>query len=193
MTQPAARRPSISERAQKRERLAGGGRDRYAILLRALQAGHELPVGRRQRVHYEWHPIAGRLVRIALLLVAAWLVARVGLGILRENSVYTWSGPDANVRSGQRLEGCASVNTLRNDVYPVWVSFEGAIYKLAGLARPVVEPTPENGYRPTGYSLGAMLLLTVEGEPAGTVGRHLLVLDPAAHVGELFVLEPDCH
>jgi hypothetical protein len=193
VTQPAARRPSIAERAEKRERLTGGGRDRYASLLRALQAGRELPIGRREGVHYVWHPIAWRLVRIALLLVAAWLVARVGFGILRENSVYTWSGPDASVRSGQRLEGCAPVNVLDDDVYPTWVRFEGAIYKMTGLKRPVPAPTLENGYRQTGYSLGSVLLLTVEREPTGTAGRHVVLLDPVADVGELYVIEPDCH
>lgn len=189
---PSARRPSIAERAARRERMAHSGRDRFASLVRALQAGRELPVGRVRGIHYEWHPLAWRLVRLAIVVVAVWAVARVGGTILRDNAVDTWRGPDATVQSGQRLADCAPVNILHDEVYPTWVRFGGVVYRLAGARRPVAAPTPENGYRQTGYTLGPLMLLTIESTPDGRARDTLLIYDGTSPAGELYLREPDC-
>jgi hypothetical protein len=53
-------RASVEERAQRRERLQAG-RDRYAALLRSLQAGREVQLVRPgARIRVEWHPILRR-------------------------------------------------------------------------------------------------------------------------------------
>ena len=189
---PSARRPSIAERAAKRERMAQGGRDRYAALIRALQAGRELPVGRVRGIHYEWHPLAWRLARLVLAAVALFAVARVGATILRDNAVDTWRGPDATVQSGQRLAGCAPVNILHDEVYPTWVRFGGVVYRMAGSRRPVAAPTLENGYGPTGYTLGSLMLLTIENTPDGRARNTLLIYDGTSPAVEMYMREPDC-
>ena len=75
--------------------MVASGRDRFASLTRTLQAGRELPWRSAGRVRYEWHPIGWRLLRLALMVVAVWAVARVGLGFVRDNAIDTWSGPDS--------------------------------------------------------------------------------------------------
>jgi hypothetical protein len=189
---PSAHRLSIAERAAKRERMAHSGRDRYASLIRTLQAGRELPVGRVRAIHYEWHPLAWRLGRVLLAAVVIYAAARFGATILRDNAVDTWRGPDAAVQSGQRLSGCAPVNVLHDEVYPTWVRFGGVVYRMAGSRRPVLAPTPKNGYRPTGYTLGSLMLLTIESSPDGRARNTLLIYDNTSPAGELYMREPDC-
>lgn len=192
MSDPPASRPSIAERAARRERMANSGRDRYASLLRVLQAGRELPVGRARGIRYAWHPIAGRLVRLAIVSVSVFAIARVAGTIMRDDAIDTWSGPDASVQSGQRLAGCAPVNVLHDEVYPTWLRYGGNVYRLAGARRPVAAPTVENGYGVTGYTLGSMMLLTIENTPDGRARDALLMYDGRSPAGELFVREPDC-
>ena len=172
--------------------MAHSGRDRFASLVRALQAGRELPVGRVRGIRYEWHPIAWRLVRLAIVVVAVWAVARVGANVVRDNTTDTWTGPDASVQSGQRLIDCPTVNVLHDEAYPTWVRFGGVVYRLAGARRPVAAPTPENGYRQTGYTLGPLMLLTIENTPAGLARDTLLIYDGRSLAGELYLREPDC-
>jgi hypothetical protein len=79
-TQP---RPSIAARAERRERLiADPRRDRYAALVRALQAGRELPVEGGRRAGFVGHPMSGVVVRVAVAAVAALALAyALALGV----------------------------------------------------------------------------------------------------------------
>jgi hypothetical protein len=60
-------RPSIAERAARRDEMQSPGRDRYASLLRSLQAGHELPIHRHGgRLAIDWNPVLWTLPRSRL-------------------------------------------------------------------------------------------------------------------------------
>jgi hypothetical protein len=160
-------RPSIAERAAKRDQLYAGGRDRYGALLRSLQAGRELPIHRRGgRFALDWHPILWTLVKVAVVVAFAYLAVRAGTQWWRESRVDTWSGPTTTVQSGVRLAGCPAVDAIRVEEFPSWVAFGGSVYRYTGLRRPYVGPeTP--GYTPTGYSNGSMQLVLMDNTPAG--------------------------
>jgi len=160
-------RPSIAERAARRDQLYAGGRDRYGALLRSLQAGHELPIYRRGgRFALDWHPILWTLVKVAIVVALAYFAVRAGTQLWRESRVDTWSGPTATVQSGVRLAGCPVVDAIRVEEFPSWVTFEGSVYRYTGNTRPYVGPeTP--GYTATGCTNGAMQLVLMENTPAG--------------------------
>jgi hypothetical protein len=192
LTEPPSRL-SIAERAEKRERMAHSGRDRYGSLLRTLQAGRELPVGSSQKASYEWHPIFRRLILAVIVVVIAWFALRAGVTIWRDNTTDTWTGPDASVQSGQRLDGCAPVNILHDDAFPTWIRFQGSIFALANARRPVAAVTAENGYEATGYTNDARLLLRMLDPSTGAVRPdQMLVYDPRANTGELYRLMAEC-
>jgi len=192
LTEPPDRL-SIAERAEKRERMARSGRDRYGSLLRTLQAGQELPIGPSQKVHDEWHPIFGKLIIVVIVVVAGWVVLRGGVTIWRDNATDTWAGPDATVQSGQRLAGCAPVNILHDDAFPTWIRFKGSVYVLANARRPVAEVSAENGYQETGYANDSRLLLRMLDPATGTArADQVLIYDPRADTGELYRLLPEC-
>ena len=145
-------RPSIAERAARRDELQATGRDRYGTLLRSLQAGHELPLHRRGgRIAIDWNPILWTLFKVAIVVVAVYFTVRVGTQWWRENHVDTWSGPDATVQSGVSLAGCPVVADIRVEDFPSWVSYGGSIYNYTPWKRPYINAqTP--GYTMTPYS-----------------------------------------
>lgn len=185
-------RPSIAERAARREQLQAGGRDRYAALLRSLRAGHELPIHRRGgRIAIDWNPVLWTLIKVAIVAVAAYLVIRFATDWWREHDVVTWSGPDATVQSGVRLPDCPLVDRIRVDDFPSWVVFGGSVYRYTGFLRPYVGPeTP--GYRPSGYTSGTMHLVFIENTPAGLARDTILIWLEGALAGVQYLRTPDC-
>lgn len=144
------------------------GRDRFSSLMRALQAGTEVPVrspGRARPI--EWNPIGAALIKAAIVVVIAWFAVSVVTGWLRDNRVDTWSGPDATVQSGERLADCREVELVRDEAYPSWVRYRGAIYRLTELTRPFVGLGITAGYHDSGYSSGAMHLVLIDQTPEG--------------------------
>ena len=89
---------------------------------------------------------------------------------LARSRVDTWSGPDGSVTSGQRLEDCPLVGTVRDDIFPSWIRFDGKVYRLTDTIRPMgFEPDPD--FPATGYTLGSMALFRVVNTPEGQSGH----------------------
>jgi hypothetical protein len=185
-------RPSIAERAARRDEMQARGRDRYATLLRSLQAGQELPLHRSgSRLAVDWHPILWTLIRVAAVLLIAYVGVRVGTQWLREGRVDTWDGPDATVQSGVRLAGCPSVDRLRVEDFPSWVRFEGSIYRYTGDKRPYLGPeTP--GFAQTPYTSGSMRLALIENTPDGKARDTILIWLQDALAGIEYARVPEC-
>lgn len=185
-------RPSIAQRAARRAEVQAAGRDRYATLIRSLQAGREVPLHRRgARVPLDWHPVLWTLVRVAVVIGFGYLALRTGLQWWRESHVETWSGPDAAVQSGVRLDDCPIIDAIRVDDFPSWITFEGSIYRYAGWKRPYVGPgTP--GYATTPYATGAMRLVLIENTPDGVARDTVLVWLDNALAGVEYLRTPDC-
>lgn len=189
---PLHPRRSVSERAARRERMQHAGRDRYSSLLRTLQAGQELPWQQQvRRRRMDWHPIAGKLVRAAVVAVLVYLAIVSALGIWRDGRIDTWAGPDPAVTSGQRLADCPLVGSVRDDLFPSWIRYDGKIYRLADTIRPMgFAPDPD--FPSTGHSLGSMALHRVLNTPDGAEGRIVLVKLDSSAVGRVYRLTPDC-
>jgi hypothetical protein len=185
-------RPSIAERAARRDEMQAHGRDRYATLLRSLQAGRELPVHRRGgRFAVDWHPILGTLIKVAAIALVAYVAVRVGTQWVREGRVDTWDGPDATVQSGVRLAGCPSIDRLRVEDFPSWVLFEGSIYRYTGDKRPYLGPeTP--GFVQTPYTNGSMRLALIENTPDGKARDTILIWLQDALAGIEYARVPEC-
>lgn len=189
---PLPPRRSVSERAAQRDRMQHAGRDRYSNLLRTLRAGQELPWQPRPRTRrVAWHPIAGTLLRVAVVGVLLYLAITAALGIWRDNRIDTWSGPDGSVTSGQRLADCPLVGSVRDDLFPSWIRFDGKIYRLTDSIRPMGF-APDADFPPTGYGLGPMTLYRATNTPEGAEGRIVLVKLDTSAVGRVFRLTPDC-
>ena len=191
---PPRPRPSIDERAERRQRLnARGGTDRYGSLMHALQAGQEIPWGRTQRRSrpLEWHPIAWVLLRAAIIVVLGYAAVSFGYNVWRDRQLETWAGPDASVTSGQRLADCPLVNELHDDTFPTWLRLDGAIYRLTDSIRPVGFKLDAD-YPATGYTLGPMTLLRVANSPDGAAGRIVVVKLDTSAVGRVYLATPDC-
>jgi hypothetical protein len=185
-------RPSIAQRAARRDEMQAHGRDRYATLLRSLQAGHELPVHRRGgRLSVERHPILWTLVKVAAVVIVAYVAVRVGTQWLREGRVVTWDGPDATVQSGVRLADCPIADRIRVEDFPSWVLFEGSIYRYTGDKRPYLGPeTP--GFTQTPYTSGAMRLALIENTPDGQARDTILIWLQDALAGIEYARVPEC-
>jgi hypothetical protein len=185
-------RPSIAERAARREEMQAHGRDRYSSLLRTLQAGRELPLSRRGgRIRINWHPVLWTLVRVAIVVIFAYATIRVTTQWWRENNVVTWSGPDATVQSGVRLANCPVIDGIRVDDFPSWVTYGGSVYRYTGWKRPFVGPdTP--GYTLTPYVNGSMHLITIENTPDGVARDTVLVWLDGALAGVEYARTPEC-
>lgn len=185
-------RPSIAERAARRDQLYAGGRDRYGALLRSLQAGHELPLYRRAgRISFDWHPVLWTLVKVAIVVAFGYVAVQVGAQWWRESRVDTWAGPTATVQSGVRLADCPIVDVIRVEGFPSWVTFEGSVYRYTGLRRPYVGPeTP--GYTTTGYTNGAMELVLIESTPAGRSRDAIMIWLDGALAGIEYARTPEC-
>ena len=185
-------RPSIAERAARRDEMQARGRDRYATLLRSLQAGQELPLHRRGgRLAVDWHPILWTLIKVAAVVLVAYVGIRVGSQWLREGRVDTWDGPDATVQSGVRLADCPSVDRIRVEDFPSWVLFEASIYRHTGDMRPYVGPeTP--GFVQTPYTNGSMRLVLIENTPDGKARDTILIWLQDALAGIEYARVPEC-
>ena len=185
-------RPSISERAARRDEMQAHGRDRYSALMRSLQAGHELPISRRGgRITVEWNPILWTLLKIAVVVVGAYFIFRVGTQWWRENNVATWSGPDATVQSGVRLADCPVIDRIRVDDFPSWVTCGGAVYRHTGLKRPYVGPET-TGFTQTPYESGILRLVLIDNTPDGQARDTILVWSEGALAGIMYDKTPDC-
>ncbi|MDQ3553925.1 MAG: hypothetical protein M3395_05905 [Chloroflexota bacterium] len=197
MTDPpeSRSRPSIAERAAQRDRLEHGDRDRYSTLVRALQAGREVPLGRAPDMPFAWHPVAWTLLRLALVAAALYVIALVGWNWWRDQQVESWNGPDATVvQSGQRLEGCLAANAQRDDQAPTWVRFDGTVYVLSSRLLPM-RARGEFGqtqYVESGYSQGRLRILLVEPHVAGEPPDELIIASPPAHGGRIYDPDPTC-
>jgi hypothetical protein len=185
-------RRSVSERAAQRDRMRQAGRDRYASLLHTLHAGRELPLepGTRAR-RLRWHPIAGKLVWAALIVLVAYLAITTGLSLWRDARVDTWAGPDASVTSGQKLADCPLADRVRDDLFPSWIRFDGKVYLLTDTIRPM-GVVPDSDYPATGYGLGSMALFRVDNSPDGKAGVIVAVKLASSAVGRVFHQAPDC-
>jgi hypothetical protein len=193
--QPESRpRPSISERAARREALQRSERDRYANLVRALQAGREIPLrpGRGERL--QWHPIARVLVLLAIVGVIGYAVATVANNVWREMRVDVWAGPDGNVTSGQRLAGCVPANSQRHAYLPTWVRYGGRVYVLTERQRPLVGQGMPDQTRQieTGYTLERLRILVETELPAGEPPSRILLIQAGSFAAAIFDHTPEC-
>ncbi|HSH21168.1 MAG TPA: hypothetical protein VK992_00945 [Candidatus Caenarcaniphilales bacterium] len=193
--QPAPReRPSIAERAARRQALQRSERDRYANLVRALQAGRELPLrpGRAERL--QWHPVAWLLLRLAILVVLLYAVAWVALGVWRDMTVDTWTGSDGTVTSGQRLAGCTRANAQNHAYFPTWIRFDDRVYVLSSRERPLLgQGMPgETRQIETGYALERLRILIPVELPAGEPPSRILVATAGAPTAAIFDHAEEC-
>jgi hypothetical protein len=180
-------RPSIEERAAKRGQMDDAERDRYGRLVTTLRAGREAPLREAGTVKWEWHPIAGKMVLFVIAAAALYLVGSFGYNWFRDQQVETWTGPPAAVavQSGQRLAGCPAANGLHDDIYPTWLRYEGGVYVLREVPRPVIGREPgTTGFQETGYASGELRLLTDRQSPdtvlvykAGSEGARVYAKD----------------
>jgi hypothetical protein len=193
--QPAPRaRPSIEERAARRQALQRSERDRYANLVRALQAGREIPLRPRRGERLQWHPVAWLLLRLAAVGVVAYLLASFAHGIWRENRVETWAGPTAEVTSGQRLAGCAAANQQQHSYLPTWVRYGGRVYVLTERQRPLVGQGLPGQTRQieTGYSLERLRILVPRETADPAAPPYILVIQTGSFAAAIFDHAPEC-
>ena len=185
-------RLSIEERAAQRDRMDRSAGDRYQALLRSLRAGQEIRPLVFGKDKIEWHPIARKLLVVILVALALYLVAAGGYRFWRLGHVDAWSGPDASVTSGQRLESCPAVALRDYDsVYPVWVRYDSKVYVATGLGRPL--PTDLTGrYDITAYTLGKLQLWRILDTPDGKAGTDIILRFQPDDVGQLFKAMPGC-
>ncbi|CAN5763064.1 hypothetical protein BH24CHL8_BH24CHL8_09070 [soil metagenome] len=186
--------PSIAERAARRERLEHDGRDRYGSLVRALQAGREVPLGTTREMPFQWHPVAWLMVRLVLVAAALYVIGLVGWNWWRDQHVDTWSGPDMTVQSGQRLEGCLAANAQRDDLLPTWIRFDETVYVRSPRVRPMRgEGQPgATQYVESGYSQGRVRILLYEPPVADEQPQELILVIPPARGGTVFSPDPTC-
>ena len=186
-------RPLVEERAARRERMNAPDRDRFSSLMRALQAGTEVPVrsrGRDRRI--EWNPIGWTLIKVAVIVVIAWFGVSVITGWIRDNRVDTWSGPDPTVQSGERLAACSEVELGRDAAFPSWIRYKGAIYRLTSSARPFIGPGVTPGFHDSGYSLGSLHLILIDNTPDGRSLDTILLWIDGGIAGREMTRVPGC-
>lgn len=181
-------RPSIEERAARREYVERTGHDRYDSLLRHLRAGREIQLERKRgwRDSLDWHPVANRIVLVVLVAVAVYLVVSAVASYLRENAVDTWAGPDASVQSGQRLASCPQLVRLDDPVFPTWIRYDGKVYQRTDSGQPMNETNIGTYYIDSGYTLGDMRLYDVTVEGLGPPGSRIIVLNGDAPAGQVY-------
>jgi hypothetical protein len=186
-------RLSIADRAARRDRLSSADRDRYANLLRSLQAGREIPLQEGRTIRFEWHPVALTLLKLAVLVVVVYFVGNFAWNTWRDMQVETWAGPDASVRSGQRLAGCVAANAMHDELFPTWLRYAGRVYLLTPENRPVgSEGIIAEGYERSGYTLGNLQLLLLNNSPQGLAREELVVHNPPAFAGRVFRVALEC-
>ena len=190
---PRTTRPTIEERAARRDRIEASPGDRWNHLVRALRAGREIPLETESRVHVGWNPIFWRLLAAIAAGVVLYGALRVGGDWMRQQRVDTWSGPSATVQSGQQLAACAAVDGVHDDVYPSWLRIDATVYVLTDAIRPV--PAPEVGqttYTESGYALGAMRLLYDQDTAQGIQRAYVLVYAPPAIAARVYQAAVGC-
>lgn len=195
MTDSTEGRPPIAERAEVRDRMDRSGRDRYSSLVRALQAGREVPIGRTRETRLEWHPVAWQIVKVALVVAVAYIVGVNAYGWWRERQVDTWTGPPGiAVQSGQRLDGCAATQGIVHDTLPTWVRYDGQVYVLTDALWAIRRQSRPNetGLVETGYTLGGMRILLIDAPAANAAVERLVVANPPAYAGGYYVSHPEC-
>jgi hypothetical protein len=183
----------IEERAARRERMNAPGRDRFSSLMRALQAGTEVPVrppGRARAI--EWNPIGWTLIKVAGIVVIAWFALSVITGWIRDNRVDTWNGPDASVQSGERLAACSEVELVRDEAFPSWLRYKGAVYRLTTSARPFIGPGVTAGFHDSGYTMGPLHLILIDNTPDGRNLDTILLWIDSGIAGREMTRVPDC-
>jgi len=171
------------------------GRDRYDALLRHLQAGRELPIQPRQRSFrpsVDVHRVGPRILGIAMVALVVWVGAVAVTDRLKSERVDTWSGPDATVHSGLRLEGCDIPGFDEDSVFPGWIRFDGRVYRWADLSAPISDGSIPTSYTPTGYELGALKMFRVNATAAGSDQERILVRNGESNAGAVYLLTPEC-
>jgi hypothetical protein len=187
------RRARIEERAARRERMSAPGRDRFSSLMRALQAGKEVPVrapGRAAPI--EWNPIGWTLLKLAAVVVVAWFGVSVVMGWMRDSRTDTWSGPDQSVQSGEKLASCSEVENVRDEAFPSWIRYNGATYKLTTSAWPFIGPGITAGYHDSGYALGALHLILIDNSPEGRKLDTIMLWIDSGIAGREMARVTDC-
>lgn len=187
-------RPSIAERAARRQELQRSERDRYANLVRALQAGREIPLRPRRGERLEWHPVAWLLVRLALLGVLVYAVVSVSYNFWRNQQVDAWTGPDASVTSGQRLAGCGPANSQGHEYLPTWVRFHDRVYVLTPRQQPLRGGglPNETGHIETGYSLERLRIMIPSQLPSDEPAPYIYVVQSGSLAAAIYNFEPTC-
>ena len=107
------------------------------------------------------------LLKVAALVLVGWFAVSVVTGWLRDNRVDTWSGPDQSVQSGTKLTDCSEVELVRDEAFPSWIRYRGAIYRLTNSTWPFVGPGITTGYHDSGYALGSIHLILIDNSPEG--------------------------
>jgi hypothetical protein len=122
------------------------------------------------------------------LVVVAWLVAIAVTDWVRQGTVDTWTGPDATVQSGLRLDGCPDI-AFREDVYfPSWVRFEGKLFRWADLLAPIGPHSIGDAFLATGYRNGDLELFRVENDPEGRAGNKVMLRQGESPAGAIYVV-----
>jgi hypothetical protein len=190
----ARQRLSIEERAARRDEINRSGRDRWAALVRSLQAGRELPVGKpaRRRLRLSINPVFWTVLKIAAVGVAVYAIALGTQTWLREQSVDTWTGPSSAVTSGLNLAGCPEAAQIRDPILPSWIKVDGSVYLLTDRRRPFLAIGRTRGFTDSGYSSGGLHLLWIDDTPAGRARDDLLVWQERAIAGVTYAREPGC-
>jgi hypothetical protein len=165
-------------------------------LLRHLQAGREIPLEPRQG----WRPwrqvkvnrVGPRLLAIAVVVAVVWIGAIVFTDWLRSGQVATWTGPDSAVTSGVQITGCEFPVSPTDRTFPVWIRFGDQLYRWGELTVPIIDEEIPSVYAPTGYSLGGLMLLTVEDTPAGKARERVVVRNGDAQGAAVYLAMPEC-
>jgi hypothetical protein len=186
-------RPSIEERVARRQQVDQHGKDRYDTLLRHLRAGKEIPIERRgRREALDWHPIAGKVIIAAVAIAAVYLAVSTVLNVIRENRVDQWTGPDASVTSGQKLDSCPSLYHADDPVFPNWIRFGGSIFQQADAVVPVGDTNIGTSYLDSGYTLEKMRIYTVAISGLGPPGSRIVVRNGNAPGSEVYRKVDEC-
>jgi hypothetical protein len=152
----------------------------------------ELPVARGRGIGARWHPIARRLVVAVLVALGLYVAFTIAADAVREFRVDTWSGPDATVTSGQRLDDCPAFVRNGDAVFPNWIRFDGKVYHHLGAQLPVGETNIGDYYVESGYRLGNLQIYRVTTSGLGEVGTRILVRAGLAPAGGLYGVIPGC-
>lgn len=187
-------RLSIEERAARRDAITRSGRDRWAALVRSLQAGRELPVGRpaRRRLRPSIDPVFWTILKIVAVGLAVYAIAFGAQTWIREGSVDTWTGPDGAVTSGLNLAGCPEASQIRDPSFPSWIKVSDRIYLLTDRRRPFIGIGETEGFSDSGYRSGAFRLLWIDDTPAGRARDDIFVWQEPAIAGVTYAREPAC-